>query len=82
MAAKLGVGNARAHLETLFPDGIALQTAFVAARLTDQVDAAVEEALDSGGWVDCLQAVPSVLSAGDTADLLARCSSVQSLGAI
>jgi hypothetical protein len=78
--SKLGVNNARAHLEGLFPEGIPLQTAFVAPTLIQQLDAAVEEALESNSWVDCLPLVPSVLSATDAVDLLARCPSVKALG--
>ena len=78
--SKLGVTNTRVHLESLFPEGIPLQTAFVAPLLIQQLDAAVEEALDSNSWVDCLTLVPSVLSPADAADLLARCPSVKSLG--
>ena len=78
--SKLGVTNARVHLDSLFPEGIPLQTAFVAPLLIQQLDAAVEEALDSNSWVDCLTLVPTVLSPADAADLLARCPSVKSLG--
>ncbi|BDA42327.1 E3 UFM1-protein ligase 1 homolog [Coccomyxa sp. Obi] len=78
--SKLGVTNARAHLEGLFPEGIPLQTAFVATSLIEQLDAAVEDAFDSNSWVDCLSLAPSVLSPADAADLLARCPSVKALG--
>lgn len=37
MAAKLGITNVRSHLEGLFPGGLALQSAFVATGLTEQV---------------------------------------------
>lgn len=77
---KLGVSNARTHLVGLFPEGIPLQSAFVAPSLIEQLNAAVEEALDSKSWMDCLPLVPSVLSAADAADLLARCPCVKTLG--
>jgi hypothetical protein len=45
------------------------------------VEAGADEALDSGGWVDALTLAPAALAPPDVAALLARCPSVQRLGA-
>ena len=80
MVTKLGVTNAQQHLLELFPDGLALQSAFVAPTHVQQLDAAIEEALEGGSWVDCLPLVPSVLSTADTVDLLSKVPAAQQLG--
>ena len=48
--AKLGIPSAQAHLQAAFPDGIALETAFVAPELVQHLDGAVEEALGAEHW--------------------------------
>ena len=45
-----------------------------------QLEAAAEEALDTGSWVDCLPLVPSVLTTEDAVELLSRVPAVQQLG--
>ncbi len=47
-----------------------------------QVEAGVDEALDSGSWVDAATLAPAALAASDVAALLARCPSVQRLSAL
>lgn len=80
MVTKLGVPNAQQHLAGLFPGGFALCSAYVAPSQLQQLDAAVDEALEAGIWVDCLPLVPPVLSTADAVDLLSRASTAQQLG--
>ena len=80
MVTKLGVPNAQQHLAGLFPGGFALRSAYVAPSQLQQLDAAVDEALEAGSWVDCLPLVPSVLSTADAVDLLSRAPTAQQLG--
>ena len=65
-----GGGDVKAALAKLFPDGRALSGAFVSAAVVAQVEAAVEEALASGGWVDARGLLPAPLTADDAAVLL------------
>lgn len=58
------------HLLGLFPYSIAVQSAFVAPAQLRQLDAAIEEALDSDSRVDCLALVPLVLSNAHMMDLV------------
>ena len=80
VVSKAGVPNPRAHLEGLFPGGLALAGAYVAPGLIEQLDTAAEEALESSGWADCAPLAPAALSGGDAAELVARCPAVQALG--
>ena len=45
-------------------------------QLHAQLEAAVEEALASGGWLDAATVLPSALSAADAGVLLAACPSL------
>lgn len=71
-----GIPNARAFLAQHFPDGLALESAYVSPAVVDQVEATVEEALAGGGWCDVLPHVPSILSTADATTLLAQCKAV------
>lgn len=82
MVTKLGVANAQQHLAGLFPDGLALQSAFVAPSQVQQLDAAIEEALETDAWLDCAPLVPSVLSTADAVDLLSKAPAAQQLGKV
>ena len=81
MVTKAGITNPKAHLESLFPGGMALVGAYVAPSLVEQLDAAAEEALGAGSWADCAPLAPAALAGGDAAELVARCPAVQALGA-
>lgn len=70
MVTKPGMANALQHLLGLFPDSITVQSAFVAPAQLRQLDAAIEEALDSDSRVDCLPLVPLVLSNAHMMDLV------------
>lgn len=60
----------RQYLKNTFPDGIALETAFIAPTTLTQLEAAVEEAVASGSWTDVAPLLPSVLTPADAAALL------------
>ena len=64
----------------VLPHARSLDSAFVASNMLDAVEAAAQEALDSGAWTDAAQVLPPVLSAADIASLLAECPIVQGLG--
>ncbi|KAL4425678.1 hypothetical protein ABPG75_009694 [Micractinium tetrahymenae] len=75
-AKQYGIPAPKQFLAQHFPDGIALDSAFVSPAVVDQVEATVEEAMAGGGWCDVAPHVPSILSLGDTAALLAKCKAV------
>lgn len=80
MAAKHGMPNAAQGLKGAFPDGLALGSAFVGAAVLHQVEAAVEEAVQSGTWCDVQDSVPSALDPEDAAQLLAQCKAAKGPG--
>ncbi|KAK9817206.1 hypothetical protein WJX72_011062 [[Myrmecia] bisecta] len=75
--AKLGISSGRSYLETAFPDGLALDTAFVSADLLHSLEAASEDALASATFCDVGPLLPSVLTPTDVTTLLQKCSTVQ-----
>ena len=78
-----GIPNARAFLAQHFPDGHALESAYVSPAVVGQVEAAVEEALapGGGGWCDVLPHVPPALTAADAGALLGECKAAGAGGA-
>ena len=80
MLEKMGIANGRSYMEAAFPDGSPLETAFAAPQLASQLDAAVEEAVSSGSWLDAQACLPSALSTADAASLLQQSPALQSAG--
>lgn len=78
--AKLGIASAKQHLQSSFPDGIALDTAFVSSAVLHQLDAAAEDAVASGSWCDTQALLPSALTADDATALLEHCPFMQATG--
>jgi hypothetical protein len=72
MATKNGVNNPAQYLAQAFPEGLALSSAFVAPTVSHQVEAAVEDAVQSGSWCDVITVVPSALTASDAAQVLEK----------
>jgi hypothetical protein len=70
MATKNGVSNPAQYLKEAFPDGLALSSAYISPAVCHQVEAAVEEAVQSGSWCDVISAVPSALTSTDAAQVL------------
>ncbi|KAG2435773.1 hypothetical protein HXX76_006969 [Chlamydomonas incerta] len=85
---RMGISNERAHLKAAFPDGITLESAYVAPQLVATLEAAVEDVVAanahavslgggggggvSGGWADVGPLLPSALGPADVAALLER----------
>ena len=73
MAAKYGVSNTAQFLSGTFPEGQSLSTAFVSPSVVHQIEAAVEEAIQSSTWCDVMNAAPGSLTSADVAQLLEKC---------
>lgn len=78
--AKLGIAASKQHLQTTFPDGIALESAFVSPSVIHQLDASAEDAVASGSWCDVQALLPPALSHEDASALLEHCPIMQSAG--
>jgi hypothetical protein len=73
---KAGIPGDKAYCRTTFPDGLALDSVCVGPGLLAQLEAAVEEALAAGSWLDAAGVLPSAFSEADVAGVLAKCSGV------
>lgn len=78
--SKLGISSGKHHLQTTFPDGIALETAFVNPTVVHQLDASAEDAAASGSWCDLQALLPPALTHDDITLLLEHCSVMQPSG--
>ncbi|KAG7667706.1 hypothetical protein Ndes2526B_g01898 [Nannochloris sp. 'desiccata'] len=72
MAIKYGVSNPAQYFAQSFPDGVALSSAYVSPAMSHQVEAAVEEAVQSESWCDVISALPSALTPADAAQVLEK----------
>ena len=70
---KAGISNEKGYLKTAFPEGMALDTAFVSPGLLANLEASVEETLMGGSWLDAATLLPPALSAADVGQLLGSC---------
>ncbi|DBA76463.1 TPA: hypothetical protein ACH3X2_008532 [Trebouxia sp. C0005] len=78
--SKLGISSGKQHLQTTFPDGISLETAFVNPTVVHQLDASAEDAAASGSWCDLQTLLPPALTHDDITLLLEHCSVMQPSG--
>lgn len=77
MLRKLAVSQPKQFLQAKYADGIALDTVFVHSSFISMVDTAVDEAVDGGGWIDCVSLVPPIFSFIDVAKLVSFCPCIQ-----
>ena len=78
--AKLGISAAKQHLRSIYPDGLALETAFVNPAVVHQLDGFAEDAVASNSWCDLQALLPPALTHDDTIALLGHCSVLQTAG--
>ena len=70
VAARYGIANPKEFLNKSFPEGLVLTTSFVSPSVAHEIDAAVEEAINSNSWCDLSDAASVVLSEEDLKALL------------
>ncbi|PPD88494.1 hypothetical protein GOBAR_AA38740 [Gossypium barbadense] len=75
---KLGISQPIQYLQPRFPEGIPLVTAFVHPSMIEMLDAAIEDAIERGSWLDSLSLLPTSFGAQDASKILSLSSSVQS----
>jgi hypothetical protein len=68
----MGLSGDRSSLQQLLPQALPLDTCLVAPVLLAQCEAAVEDALSSGGWVDVAPLLPSIMTPADVTAILTR----------
>ncbi|XVE59187.1 hypothetical protein DITRI_Ditri05aG0025200 [Diplodiscus trichospermus] len=75
---KLGISQPIQFLQSRYPEGIPLVTAFVHPSIIEMLDAAIEDAIERGSWLDSLSVLPTSFGAQDSSTILSLCPSVQS----
>ena len=86
---RLGISDPKQYIRKRFPDSglVFLSSCCISGSIVEQMEVAVEEALNSGSWVDVLPLLPSVLGPEDARQLVQttlanRSSSPSSGGAL
>jgi len=86
---RLGISDPKQYIKKRFPDSglVFLTSCCISGSIVEQMEVAVEEALNSGSWVDILPLLPSVLGPEDARQLVQttlanRSSSPSSGGAL
>ncbi|XP_042955861.1 E3 UFM1-protein ligase 1 homolog isoform X2 [Carya illinoinensis] len=74
---KLGIPQPVPFLQSRYPEGMPLVTAFVHPSLIEMLDAATEDALERNSWIDSLSVLPASFEAQDAYKILSLCPSVQ-----
>ncbi|KAI7751445.1 hypothetical protein M8C21_001181 [Ambrosia artemisiifolia] len=74
---KLGIAQPTQFLQARYPEGIPLVNLFVHPSTVDMLDAAVEDAIERGSWIDSLSVLPASFVSQDAHKLLSLCPSIQ-----
>ncbi|KAL6516501.1 hypothetical protein OROGR_019806 [Orobanche gracilis] len=74
---KLGIPQPIQFLQSRYPGGKPLVNAFVHGSLIEMLDAAVEDAIERGSWIDSLTILPTSFASQDAAKILSLCPFVQ-----
>lgn len=74
---KLAIPQPKLYLQSRYHDGIPLDTVFVHPSMIEMLDAAAEDAIEQGCWIDSLSVLPASCGLQDASKLLSLCPSVQ-----
>ncbi|XP_011089402.1 E3 UFM1-protein ligase 1 homolog [Sesamum indicum] len=74
---KLGIPQPIHFLQSRYPDGKPLATIFAHGSLIEMLDAAVEDAIERGSWIDSLTILPASFTPQDASKILSLCPYVQ-----
>ncbi|KAH9701045.1 E3 UFM1-protein ligase 1-like [Citrus sinensis] len=75
---KLGISQPVQFLQSRYPEGKHLVTVFVHPSMIEILDAATEDAVERGSWIDSLSVLPASFGSQDASKILSLCPSVQS----
>ncbi|XVF20139.1 hypothetical protein REPUB_Repub11eG0172800 [Reevesia pubescens] len=75
---KLGISQPIQFLQSRYPEGIPLVTVFVHPSTIEMLDAAIEDSIERGSWLDSLSVLPTSFGSQDASKILSLCPSVQS----
>ncbi|XVF46451.1 hypothetical protein PTKIN_Ptkin03bG0027600 [Pterospermum kingtungense] len=76
---KLGISQPIQFLQSRYPEGIPLATVFVHPSITEMLDAAIEDAIERGSWLDSLSVLPTFFGGQDASKIMSLSPFVQSV---
>ncbi|QDZ23030.1 E3 UFM1-protein ligase [Chloropicon primus] len=76
---KLGIQKPDKYLRERFPEGFSLESVFASAEVLPPLDAALDDCVSSGTYVDMTQHLPSPFSGGDVRDIVRLAPKVNQL---
>ncbi|XP_030967664.1 E3 UFM1-protein ligase 1 homolog isoform X1 [Quercus lobata] len=74
---KLGISQPVQFLQSRYPEGVPLVSVFVHPSMIEMLDAATEDALEGGSWIDSLSVLPASFGPQDAFKIMSLCPSVQ-----
>ncbi|KAM5583840.1 hypothetical protein ABKV19_003626 [Rosa sericea] len=74
---KLRIPQPDQFLQSRYPECIPLVTTFIHPSMIEMLDAAIEDALERGSWMDSLSILPMSFGSQDASKLLSLCPSIQ-----
>ncbi|PRQ33862.1 putative E3 UFM1-protein ligase 1 [Rosa chinensis] len=74
---KLRIPQPDQFLQSRYPECIPLVTTFIHPSMIEMLDAAIEDALEHGSWMDSLSILPMSFGSQDASKLLSLCPSIQ-----
>ncbi|KAL6195675.1 hypothetical protein ACLB2K_031293 [Fragaria x ananassa] len=74
---KLRIPQPVQFLQSRYPECIPLVTTFIHPSMIEMLDAAIEDALEHGSWMDSLSILPMSFGSQDASKLLSLCPSIQ-----
>ncbi|KAJ8505791.1 hypothetical protein OPV22_006677 [Ensete ventricosum] len=74
---KLAIPQPKQYLQSRYPEGILLDAVFVHPSMVEMLDAAIEDAVEHGNWIDALTVLPAYVGGEDASKILSICPSLQ-----
>ncbi|PKA46264.1 E3 UFM1-protein ligase 1 like [Apostasia shenzhenica] len=74
---KLAISQPKQYLQSRYPEGIPLDSLFIHPSMVEMLDAAIQDAIEYGNWIDSLSLLPVYVEGQDVSKILSFCPSVQ-----
>ncbi|XP_020691309.1 E3 UFM1-protein ligase 1 homolog isoform X1 [Dendrobium catenatum] len=74
---KLAIVQPKQYLQSRYPEGIALDSIFIHPSMVEMLNAAIQDAIEHGNWIDALSLLPECVGSQDVLKILSLCPSVQ-----
>ncbi len=74
---RLEFSGPKKYLQSLYTDGLALDSCFISRHIVESVDASILDTVQSNGWLDVMPLLPPPLSTSDATVVLNECSELK-----